>query len=84
MPGLAESGGLEPVPEGVFDNEALGRHARDLGSDRPGRSFASSGGGVRHAIEPHHDARKMEKHKFAEEAVRFLDDACAADRFDRG
>lgn len=62
---------------------ATHRHARDLKSDRPGRSFSSAGGGTRHAIEPRHDHHKMEKHNFTAAVAKALDLACAAGAFDQ-
>ena len=56
--------------------------ARELKSDRPGRSFASGHGGIRHAIEPHHDYHKLEKHKFIVHLAETLDKAHTAGRFD--
>jgi protein required for attachment to host cells len=38
---------------------------------------------VRHAVEPHHDYRKLEKHRFAADLASFIERACAEDRFDR-
>jgi protein required for attachment to host cells len=57
--------------------------ARDLKSDKPGRSFSSGNGGLRHAIEPHHDYHKMEKHKFTIGLAKALQKACEAGRFDQ-
>ena len=57
--------------------------ARDLKSDRPGRSIGSGPGSTRHAIEPHHDYHKLEKHKFTVGVAEVLDKACAADEFDQ-
>lgn len=57
--------------------------ARDLKSDRPGRSIGSGSGGTPHAIEPHHDYHKLEKHKFTVAVAEALDKACAADKFDQ-
>jgi protein required for attachment to host cells len=65
-----------PPPE-----ERLQSHMEN--SDRPGRSFASSGGGVRHALESHSDHRKLEKHKFTVAVADALDHAAGADEFDR-
>lgn len=56
-------------------------YAKDTASDRPGRTFSSSSGGPRHAIEPHHDAHKMEKHKLAAAVAKALDHACGAGQF---
>jgi protein required for attachment to host cells len=58
-------------------------HARDLKSDRPGRSFSSSGGGARHAIEPHHDYHKLEKHNFAAAVAHALNRAYASGEFNQ-
>ena len=59
------------------------RFARDVKSDKPGRTFSSSGGGPRHAIEPHHDYHKLEKHKFSATLAKILEDACARGEFDQ-
>jgi len=66
-----------------LEAEETHRHARDVTSDRPGRSFSSAGGGTRHAIEPQHDYHKMEKHKFTAAVAKALDSACAAHAFDQ-
>lgn len=58
-------------------------HARDLESDRPGRSYASSRTGARHALEPAHDPHKLEKHKFAAALAEALDCACGRREFDQ-
>lgn len=58
-------------------------HARDLKSDKPGRSFASSRSGVRHAVEPMHDPHKLEKHRFSAALAEVLDGACGRREFDR-
>lgn len=52
-------------------------------SDRPGRSFSSSGGGIRHAIESHSDYRKLEKRKFAQAVADALNHAALAREFDQ-
>lgn len=67
---------------GLLSSE-LDRHARDVTSDRPGRSFNSSGDGVRHAIEPRHDYHKEQKHKFAEVVANAINQACLAKDYDR-
>jgi protein required for attachment to host cells len=59
------------------------RHPRDIVTDRPGRSFSSARGGIRHAFEQAHDVQKLEKHKFAAALAETLDDACARRQFDR-
>jgi protein required for attachment to host cells len=57
----------------------LHRKTSDAVSDRPGRTFASTGIGVRHAYEAKHDKHKMEKHNFVHAIVKALDDS-----YDRG
>lgn len=52
-------------------------------SDRPGRTFSSSGGGIRHSIESHSDYRKLEKHKFTLAVADALNHAALAKKFDR-
>jgi len=58
-------------------------HSRDLKSDKPGRSYASSRSGVRHAIEPAHDPHKLEKHRFSAVLTEVLDGACGRREFDQ-
>lgn len=55
---------------------------RDLKSDKPGRSYSSSRGGVRHAFEPAHDYHKLEKHRFMAALAERLDEACEKRQFD--
>lgn len=57
-------------------------HARDLKSDKPGRSYSSARGGVRHALEPPHDYHKLEKRKFSACVADALDAACENGEFD--
>ncbi len=59
------------------------RPARDLKSDKPGRSYSSSRSGVRHAFEPPHDYHKIEKHRFAAALAEALDEASGSRAFDR-
>ena len=56
---------------------------RALGSDKPGRGFASAGSSGRHAFETRHDAHKLEKHRFMVVLAEALDAACAAKAVDR-
>ncbi|MDP1964452.1 MAG: host attachment protein, partial [Reyranella sp.] len=58
-------------------------HAHDLKSDKPGRSYSSARGGVRHALEPPHDPHKLEKHRFSASLVEALEVACERREFDR-
>ena len=59
------------------------RPARDLKSDKPGRSYGSSRSGVRHAFEPPHDYHKIEKHRFSASLAEALLEASEAKAFDR-
>ena len=45
-------------PADMVAPESLG-HARDLKSDKPGRSHAAARTGARHALEPAHDPHKL-------------------------
>ena len=56
---------------------------RDLERDRPGRAYASSRSGTRHALEPAHDPHKLAKHRFAAELAQVLDSACSRRDFDQ-
>jgi len=70
------------VPAGPAELEwPKNRHSRDLKSDGPGRSFSSARNGVRHGIEPRHDAHKLEKHKFTAALADALDRAAADGAF---
>jgi hypothetical protein len=55
------------------------QHSRDLKSDKPGRSYSSARGGMRHALEPPHDYHKLEKHRF----TALLAEACGRREFDQ-
>jgi len=57
----------------------LHRRTSETVSDRQGRTFASTGGGIRSPYEPKHDPHKMEKHNFVHRMVKELDDS-----YDRG
>jgi protein required for attachment to host cells len=59
------------------------RPARDLKSDKPGRSYSSSRSGVRHALEPPHDYHKLEKHRFTAAVADVLRDGSESGAFDR-
>lgn len=47
-----------------FDSASAHLASRDLGSDRPGRSFESANP-ARHGLAPRHDPHQLEKTKFA-------------------
>ena len=55
--------------------------SREIGSDRPGRSFDSGGEG-RHAMEPPTDPQRHAKAEFAREVVQALDSARKQGDFD--
>ncbi len=57
--------------------------ARELKSDKPGRSYSSSRSGVRHAFEPPHDYHKIEKHRFSAAVAEALHEASEGKAFDR-
>lgn len=68
-------------PADMVAPESLG-HARDLKSDKPGRSHAAARTGARHALEPAHDPHKLEKHRFSAALAQALDGACGRKEFD--
>lgn len=70
---------LEPI----WEQEMIGVHAqsRDIGSDRPGRTFDSAGMG-RHAKEPPTDPARFEKDRFAHDVAAKLDEERKANAFD--
>src|SRR5688572_10146865 len=57
----------------------LHRRTSEAVSDRQGRTFASTGGGIRSPYEPKHDQHKMEKHNFVHRIVKELEES-----YDRG
>lgn len=73
----------------VFEEVALplaAKHLkkpRVLRDDKPGRSFSSAGGGVRHAVESHTDYYKLEIAGFVREVAGTLDAALAERRYER-
>jgi protein required for attachment to host cells len=73
---------LEPVGPSIAVSAAAKLPARELKSDRPGRSGNSSRTGLRHAIEPKHDHHKMEKHRFTQAVSRHLERALNQLAFD--
>jgi protein required for attachment to host cells len=56
--------------------------SRELGADRPGRSRESATT-ARHAIEPRSDPHELAKQAFAQEIAQLLNEASAANEFDR-
>ncbi len=76
-----KSGEIHPVEGGTFENADLHRHARDVGSDRPGRGIESVGG-ARHAQEPRADLHRQEKAKFAKLISNYMEVQARENRFD--
>ena len=73
-------GHLHPLNEW---QSGLSHHVRDVVTDKPGRSFGSADGGVRHAYESPSDLHKLEKHRFVQKLVETLDDAYDQGAFKR-
>jgi protein required for attachment to host cells len=73
-------GRLEPVLGEV--SSGLHHHRQDIESDKPGRTFASTGGG-RHAYESKHDPKKLEKHDFVRAIAQAIDQALERHAYDR-
>lgn len=68
----------------VFAEDSATAHARarDIVSDRPGHTQESAGS-ARHAIEPHHDAHRLEQARFLRSIVAHLNRESARGNFDR-
>ena len=68
----------------ALDQELIGTNlpSREIGSDRPGRTFDSGGQG-RHAKEPPTDPARHAQAEFAREIALLLDDKRKAHAFDR-
>ena len=64
----------------AFDSVVAHRTAADLGTDRLGRSFESTGP-ARHAIAPRHDPHAVEEERFLQEIAGFLREAERAGNF---
>lgn len=71
---------LTLVPDFVRQVENASKFSRDMKSDRPGRSFASTGMG-RSSIEPKSDPHTHEKDEFARTLASDLHEALQAHRF---
>lgn len=67
----------------IFAEDSASAHARshDLMSERPGRSQESAYSG-RHAIEPRHDAHRLEQAKFLRSLVAHVNRESARGSFD--
>ncbi len=64
------------------DSESAREPTRELGTDRPGRSFDSVGAGS-HAMASPTDWHRFEKTKFAREMAAIINQAALANGFDR-
>ena len=73
--------GAVPSEVGRISDPAAHLHNRDLGSDRPGRSYESVGG-ARHAIARDNEPRRTGSVRFARRLARRLDEALRRDEFD--
>jgi protein required for attachment to host cells len=65
----------------ALDSASAHLRSRDIGSDRPGRSFESAAS-AHHAVGERHDLHAMEKEKFARFVAEQLNAAAARDAFD--
>ena len=63
-------------------NEAGTAHARDLGSDAPGRAFDRFGS-ARHSMEPHVGVKQEQRRRFVKEMVERLEKAHLKGDFDQ-
>jgi len=77
----ASSLDARPTEVGRISDPAAHLHARDLASDRPGRSYESVGG-ARHAIERENGPRWQEALRFARRISCRLDDALQKGEFE--
>jgi protein required for attachment to host cells len=72
--------GLEPVTDLVSATQH--RPARELGTDKPGRTFESASA-ARHAMEPRVDWHRFEKHRFAGDMAAMLNQQARDKAFER-
>lgn len=72
--------GLKTIPGQDYAGTNL--PTRELGTDKPGRTFDRAGSG-RHRMEPRVDWHRFEKHKFAQSMAKVLDKAAGEGAFDR-
>jgi protein required for attachment to host cells len=82
---LAQAKDFAPLEPAFEDEELTGSTAqsKEIGSDRPGRSFDSSGLGGRHAMQPPTDPQRYAKYEFARELAARLEEAARDGRFTR-
>ena len=72
--------GLTEVTDGEYENPLP--KTREIGSDKPGRTFDSAGEG-RHAMAPRADWHEQAKEAFAKELADWLKSAHQANAYDR-
>jgi protein required for attachment to host cells len=72
--------GITPVDAMALDAELA--PSREIGSDRPGRTF-NSVGSVRHAMESPTDPNREQKRRFARRVAEAVEERQAAGSFDR-
>ncbi len=77
---LGPGKGIAPVEGGVLEGDHA--RSRDLGSDRPGRTFESADV-TRHAIDPAQDPHRKLKRAFAERIASLVEERLAENAFDR-
>ena len=65
----------------ALDSAAAHQRSRDIGSDRPGRSFESANA-AHHAVEPRHDPHRLEEERFVQFVAEQLNDAASRNEFD--
>ena len=68
------------IPGEKYDDHAAFTH--ELGDDKPGRTFSSTGS-VRHALEPRTDIHEKREEEFLQRLASRLDDAFANGIFDQ-
>lgn len=72
--------GLAPVVDKEFPTSRT--PTREIGADRPGRTFESADG-ARHAMEPRVDWHRFEKGQFARKMADIVERAAGRQAFDR-
>jgi protein required for attachment to host cells len=65
---------------GSLDSASAHLRSRDIGSDKPGRSFESSSS-TRHGVGPRHDLHAMAKERFIQAVAEQLNAASASEEF---
>lgn len=66
---------------GAVDSASAHLRSRDIGADRPGRSFESAAS-AHHAVGERHDLHRQEKDRFAQLVAEELNAAAERDTFD--